>query len=220
MGRAFEPRLDILPEPQLRLWPELAEVPRGFVLYGGTAIALRLGHRQSVDFDFFVHDAFDPGRLLDTLAMLRGAQVLQMEPNTLTVLVDRDGPVQVSFFGTPKLGRIRPAQQAGPVAVADVLDLCGTKARVVQVRAEAKDYIDIDALLTSGVRIETLLAAGQALYGAGFSPQSCLKALAYFDDPALRDVADDVRLRLRRAVQSASLDLLPELDPIQPRGGV
>lgn len=49
----FTPRLDILPPAQRSLWPHLAQVPGHFVLYGGTAIALHLGHRQSVDFDFF-----------------------------------------------------------------------------------------------------------------------------------------------------------------------
>jgi hypothetical protein len=52
MTDRFAPRLDILPEPQQRLWPELAEIPAEFVLYGGTAVALHLGHRQSVDFVF------------------------------------------------------------------------------------------------------------------------------------------------------------------------
>ena len=47
------PRLDILPPPLRTLWPELAAVPGRFVLYGGTGLALRLGHRQSLDFDFF-----------------------------------------------------------------------------------------------------------------------------------------------------------------------
>ena len=60
MSNAFEPKLEILPESQRRLWPELVDVPKSFTLYGGTAIALRLGHRQSVDFDFFGSEAFDP----------------------------------------------------------------------------------------------------------------------------------------------------------------
>jgi hypothetical protein len=55
----FRPRLDALPAPQRALWPELAEVPRRYVLYGGTALALRLAHRPSVDFDFFAHDHLD-----------------------------------------------------------------------------------------------------------------------------------------------------------------
>jgi hypothetical protein len=45
-------QLSILPEPQRALWPILEQVPKRFVLYGGTAIALRLGHRESVDFYF------------------------------------------------------------------------------------------------------------------------------------------------------------------------
>lgn len=49
----FSPQLGILPPPQRRLWPELSAVPPSFVLYGGTAIALYLGHRPSVDFGFF-----------------------------------------------------------------------------------------------------------------------------------------------------------------------
>jgi hypothetical protein len=51
----FQPQFSILPAEQLRLWPELKPVSGlGYVLYGGTAIALRLGHRTSVDFDFLV----------------------------------------------------------------------------------------------------------------------------------------------------------------------
>jgi hypothetical protein len=48
----LSPHLESLPEPQQRLWPELKDTPKTFVLYGGTAIALYLGHRQSEDFDF------------------------------------------------------------------------------------------------------------------------------------------------------------------------
>ena len=50
----FQPRLDILPASQRTLWPELDATPDHFTLYGGTALALRLGHRQSVDFDFLL----------------------------------------------------------------------------------------------------------------------------------------------------------------------
>ncbi|MGH7819091.1 MAG: nucleotidyl transferase AbiEii/AbiGii toxin family protein, partial [Candidatus Binatia bacterium] len=43
----------LLPDPQRRVFRELGSVPRRFVLYGGTAIMLRLSHRPSLDFDFF-----------------------------------------------------------------------------------------------------------------------------------------------------------------------
>src|SRR6185295_15501668 len=54
MPQRFDARLDILPAAQREIWPNLSPAPGlSFVLYGGTAIALFLGHRQSVDFDFF-----------------------------------------------------------------------------------------------------------------------------------------------------------------------
>jgi hypothetical protein len=67
----FEPRLDILPSPQRRLWTELCEVPANFVLYGGTAIAPHLGHRQSIDFDFFGDRPSDPLELVDGILLQR-----------------------------------------------------------------------------------------------------------------------------------------------------
>lgn len=71
MSVTFEPRLDILPESQRRLWPELDAVPSEFVLYGGTALALQLGHRISEDFDFFSSSGFDPDRLCSMLPFFR-----------------------------------------------------------------------------------------------------------------------------------------------------
>jgi hypothetical protein len=65
-----------------------------------------------------------------------------------------------------------------------LLDLAGTKVAVVQQRAEAKDYIDIDAILTDGqIHLPMTLAAAQLIYGSVFNPQNALKALTYFDDP-------------------------------------
>src|SRR5580700_1750980 len=67
MSTTFEARLDILPESQRRLWPELDAVPSDFVLYGGTGLALQLGHRVSEDFDFFSSSGFHPARLRSRL---------------------------------------------------------------------------------------------------------------------------------------------------------
>ena len=69
----FVPRLDILPDEQRALWPALARVPRSFVLYGGTALALRLGHRTSVDFDFFSSEALEFDALF-TIPFVRDAR--------------------------------------------------------------------------------------------------------------------------------------------------
>lgn len=69
--QSFTPRLDILPAAQVTLWQELGEeIPSTFTLYGGTALALQLGHRQSIDFDFF-GPAFDPDKLLNLFRFLK-----------------------------------------------------------------------------------------------------------------------------------------------------
>src|SRR5216684_3205275 len=123
----FEPRLDILPPAQPRLWPELSETPEEFTLYGGTAIALRLRHRPSVDFDFFASTPFVPSALLQKVPYLKGATVRQSAPNTLTVTVEREGPVQVSFFGSLELGQVASAETTiGPgINVASLIDQAG-----------------------------------------------------------------------------------------------
>lgn len=71
MSVDFEPRLDILPKSQRSLWPELDAVPSDFVLYGGTGLALQLGHRVSEDFDFFSSYGFNPDQLKSVLPFFR-----------------------------------------------------------------------------------------------------------------------------------------------------
>lgn len=212
MTRDFMPRVDILPPPQRRLWDELSAVPPEFVLYGGTALALHLGHRESVDFDFFGSKALDPAWLVPAVPFLAGAVVTQREPNTFGCMVDRGGAIKLSFFGVPGLRRLLPPLIApdNGLKIASLLDLAGTKASVVQVRAEAKDYIDIDALLTDGrIDLPLALAAGRAIYGGQFNPQNTLKALSYFGDGNLGRLAEAVRDRLAMAARGVDLDRLP-----------
>nr|VFJ51984.1 MAG: Nucleotidyl transferase AbiEii toxin, Type IV TA system [Candidatus Kentron sp. FM]VFJ52244.1 MAG: Nucleotidyl transferase AbiEii toxin, Type IV TA system [Candidatus Kentron sp. FM]VFK09255.1 MAG: Nucleotidyl transferase AbiEii toxin, Type IV TA system [Candidatus Kentron sp. FM] len=182
--QAFKPRLDILPDPQRRLWDELVHMPEDFILYGGTAIALHLGHRNSADFDFFSTVPFAPDRLYASLPFLAGAQILQSKPGTLTCLVHRGGPVRISFFGLPNLGRVADPVQApdNHPKIAALLDLAGMKAATVPHRAEVKDYLDMDAMLKAGVvDLPTALAAASAIYGKKqFNAQLTLKALYYY----------------------------------------
>lgn len=125
----FEPNLTILPSAQLDLWPELDATPKSFTLYGGTALALRIGHRSSVDFDFFSNHQFDPDELGKAIPYLKGAERVQVAPNTLKCRVERNGPVLVSFFGGLGLGQVAPRDQAQgrTLHVASLLDLAGTK---------------------------------------------------------------------------------------------
>ena len=97
--------MDILRDSQRRLWPELDAVPSEFVLYGGTGLALQLGHRTSEDFDFFSSSGFDPERLRARLPFFRDLDAADQDVwvhrtrDNLEAFVDRGGPVKVAFFG-------------------------------------------------------------------------------------------------------------------------
>lgn len=209
----FQPRLDILPPPQRALWPELDATPDHFILYGGTALALQIGHRQSVDFDFFSPAAFDPIALSREIPYLAGAETVQLDSDTLTCRVERGGPVLISFFGNLKLGQTAAHEdiEGSKLRAASLLDIAGTKARTVQQRAQPRDYLDIDALIRNGIELPRILAAGAAVFGRGFNPMITLKALGYFDD--VPNLPQDVRDRLLAAVAAVDPTALPVLTP-------
>jgi hypothetical protein len=212
VANAFEPNLSILPEQQRRLWPELASVPSSFVLFGGTAIALQLAHRQSLDFDFLSAVEFDPDTLYDQIPFLQDSQAVQKSASTLTCIVDRNGPVQISFFGAPSIRLIEPPLIAADngLRIASLLDLSGMKTAVVQKRAEARDYIDVDAIINSGeVDLSMALAAAVALYGSRFNPELTLKSLCYFEAGNLGTLPPVIKQRLTAAVNSVDPDVLP-----------
>lgn len=219
----FRPRLEILPEAQRRLWPRLGTLaPLGWVLYGGTAIALRFGHRISVDFNFFSAQSLDRSSLLRLCPWLDSAQVLQDQPETLTLIsaAGPEGGVKLSFFGGLAIGRVADPEisEDGVAWVASPLDLLATKLKVLLQRAESKDYIDVAMLLDQGLCLAEGLSAARALDGPSFPPGEALKALSYFADGDLGELPVPIRRRLEQAVLDVdgletlhrrSLDLCP-----------
>jgi hypothetical protein len=202
MPNRFEPKLDILPQAQRELWPLLAPTTGlQYVLYGGTAIAMHLGHRTSIDFDFFRAEPLDKRELLTALPFLQGAQTIQEDENTLVSMVRMPaGPVKVSFFGDIGIGRINDplVTKDSVLLVASLDDLMATKLKAILDRAEAKDYRDISAMLAAGVSLTKGLGAFGQMYGK--DPALPLKAIGYFKDGDLPSLpkADQDRLRKER----------------------
>jgi hypothetical protein len=188
----------------------------GFVLYGGTAIALRLGHRASVDFDFFTDQPLNRSALSASFPFLRQATLLQDTPDSFTALVPPSTPndqhVKVSFFGTLSFGRVgEPDVTAdGVLQVAALDDLMATKLKVILQRIEAKDYQDIAALLRAGISLSHGLAGARALYGPAFQPSESLKALVYFEGGDLHRLTQEERALLIAA--ASSVRALPSVD--------
>src|SRR5947208_15429471 len=108
MPGRFDPRIEILPPAQKEIWSQLAPAPNlSFVLYGGTAVALHLGHRISVDFDFFKAESLEKRKIEASFGFIRRATTVQEDENTLIVDAPMpSGKVKVSFFGGLTLGRI------------------------------------------------------------------------------------------------------------------
>lgn len=207
----FVPNLSILPIPQRQLWSELRNTPEEFVLYGGTALALRLGHRESEDFDFFSNEFFQAATLRDRISYLKHAEMSQFQDNTLTAIVDRGGPVKLSFFGSLGLKRVEDPDRVeeNGIQVASMLDLLASKLRTIQGRAQAKDYRDVAAALNAGLTLAEGLAAATAIYGKEFNGALSLKALTFFEDGDLPSLSEQEQKRLTKVATTVNLKQLP-----------
>lgn len=130
MSELFVPHLEMLAEQQRRIWEGLRPITGlGFVLYGGTVVALRLGSRQSVDFDFCSERPLDKAAVEMALEPLGQSETIQDRSNTLSVSL-RPGsaaghPVSLSFFGGIGFGRVGEDEttEDGVLQVASLLDL-------------------------------------------------------------------------------------------------
>ena len=210
----FEPRLEILRPAQRVLWPSLGGLSElDLVLYGGTAIALRLGHRFSEDFDFFTDRHLNKAAVQSVLPHAE-YEVLQDVENTYTVLITapgQAGPVKLSCFGGLGFGRFgEPALAVGSgVAVASLDDLLATKLAAVMMWMESKDYRDIAALLRAGESLPRGLAIAAKMHGAQFAVAQCLKTLTYFQGGDLAELPASDRAVLCGA--SAAVEDLPDV---------
>ena len=200
--------------PQQKLWSLLDQIPENFILYRGTAVSLRLGHRKSIDFDFFTSKTFLSDDLYKEIDFLQNSVKIQEKPNTLTVLASlaaSPDPVKISFFGDLKLGQINSPDLAGNgVFIASLEDLFGMKCATLSQRAEKKDYLDIHAIIThTNLVLQDGLAAAQAIYGKQYNPVITLKSLVYFEDGDVAELSPAVRDDLVQAVRHVRVEALP-----------
>jgi hypothetical protein len=173
--------LEILPAVQrtvlTRLGPIATEL--GFYLAGGTAVALRLGHRTSVDLDWFADvEQLDPHALAATLrARLPEISVDETGAGALHATLDG---VRLTFLRY-RYPLLEPLEDAGAFRIAALADLVCMKLAAATQRGEKKDFFDIAAICEGGFD----LAAALELYRRKFSLASSghvLLSLTYFDD--------------------------------------
>ncbi len=170
--------LDILNKTQLSKLEVLKNFTPPFYLAGGTAIALHIGHRQSIDFDLFQFDEIDSfgiSRKLIRDKMLVDRTVIST-PDELTVQI---GEIKWSWVSFPF--EVETENREG-VELAKLLDLMAMKAYALGRRAKWKDYVDLFFLFRDHFSMDILVKRTKEIFGGGFSEKNFREQLMYFED--------------------------------------
>ena len=206
--------LSVLPQAQLNIWPKLNRINPCFTLYGGTAIALQLGHRISIDFDFFSNRSFQSDEILAHLSSTFQVQeVFQSGNNLLTCSIEsNDVPVLFSFFGNLGIGSLQKPllQDPNNLKIASLEDLFVMKLKAILGRVEEKDFIDIAALLRSKLSLEKALSGFAVIFPSQANPSILLRTLSYLDDERLKNLSSEDIDKIQDAV--SNIKDLPEVN--------
>jgi len=140
---AFYPH--ILNPTQNEILPRLSFTKLEFYLGGGTALALQLGHRTSVDFDFYAPRKFDNQQMAQTINRLfPGTDITPEQPEN-TLRLDVIG-TEISAFYYP-YPLLEPLVDYGSVSLASLTDIAAMKTAAVVQRARQRDFYDIYYLI-------------------------------------------------------------------------
>ena len=170
---------EILTQNQKQLLDWIAQFQREFYLVGGTAIALYLGHRQSVDFDMFKLGTINHKRNLERLSQSGFPyQITRRVPEQMNCLLNG---VKLTFFQYPF--DVQASKQSDvPFRLPALLDLAAMKAYALGRRSKWKDYVDLYFLLTQHFTLDQVCARATDIFGELFSEKMFRAQLCYFDD--------------------------------------
>jgi hypothetical protein len=170
---------EILSENQLELLPLVKKFIREYYLVGGTAIALQIGHRRSIDFDLFKFNAIRPKNNISLISAFH-------YPYTITRRVSEQMNVTVhdvkfTFFQYPF--RIDAKLRSGDyLRMPELLDLAAMKAYALGRRSRWKDYVDLFFILKNHFSIEQISERAKMIFDQLFSEKLFRAQLSFFDD--------------------------------------
>ena len=173
--------LDTLDPPTRLLFQQLGKEPliSSFFLAGGSALALHLGHRISIDLDFFSPSAYSMPELINHLQLLGH---LSIESQSADTLVGELNNVKASFFTYP-YPMIEETVACEGVQLASLLDIALMKIAAIGQRGTRRDFIDLYFLCQQGFTLAGLLERmPQKFPNVTYPSYHLLRALAYFDD--------------------------------------
>jgi len=171
---------NILDKKRLDILPLFKNFKRDFYLAGDTSIALQIGHRDSVDFDFFGPENIDTKKLFEEISnTFKNYKILktQEEKNTLTVFID--DKIKLSFFGY-KYRLLNDTVRDENLRLASIEDIACMKLSTITSRASNKDYIDIYYILQDK-KLKDLLEKVSEKF-PDLDTGLILKSLVYFAD--------------------------------------
>ncbi len=170
-------RKEVLTKEQIKLLSFVAEFSKDFGLVGGTAIALHLGHRRSVDFDLFSRKKFDNQGLLNKI--LRHFNTDQIIVNKLGELTLMVKGIKFTFYQFPFL--LDYTETFEGIRLPNLLTLAAMKAFALGQRAKWKDYVDLYFIIKDNFSIEEISQKGKQFFEDNFNEKLFRSQLAYFE---------------------------------------
>ncbi|MBI4993016.1 MAG: nucleotidyl transferase AbiEii/AbiGii toxin family protein [Candidatus Magasanikbacteria bacterium] len=172
-------RKEIFTHAQLKLLPTVKLFAKKFGLVGGTAIALHLGHRESIDFDLFRFEEFSNYSIKTKIAKHQAIDtILVNKKGEYTFLIDG---VKFTFFQFPYKINFSESFES-VLKLPDILTLAAMKAFALGRRAKWKDYVDLYFILKTKHTISEITAKGREIFGNEFNEKIFRVQLAYFVD--------------------------------------
>ena len=170
---------EILTEKQQELLPLIRQFRREYYLAGGTAIALQIGHRRSIDFDLFKFSSVNHKKNIDKITGSRlPYEVTRRVAGQMNVTV---GDVKLTFLEYPF-----PVAGAGKfediIKVPELIDLAAMKAYALGRRSKWKDYVDLYFILKNYFSISQISERASEIFDQLFSEKLFRTQLSYFDD--------------------------------------
>ncbi len=173
---------EILDSKRLAVFQKLDQVEDSAFLIGGTALALQIKHRKSIDFDLALDKPIKNFLLRKVSDVFSGHKlsVSVDQPNELTVILDQE--VKVTFLHYP-FSNLHPFTKTQYLNLSSLPDLASTKIQTIGRRGEWKDYVDVYFLLKKvGLNINQIIKESSERFGGEFNEKLFWEQLVYWDD--------------------------------------
>ena len=170
---------EILTEKQIRSLPLLKLFSKDFGLVGGTAVALHIGHRRSIDFDLFTDKEFRNSSIRKIIQKsFKIDNVIVDKLDEFSIIIEN---VNFTFFYYPyKLSFSKKLDDI--IKLPDILTLAAMKAYTLGRRAKWKDYVDLYFIIKKHFSVSKISKKGKEIFGNEFNEKLFRSQLAYFKD--------------------------------------